>query len=402
MLAFFDALVNEEERSHNWYDTMSDDSDSPGSLLSDLASSDESLSGGVIWPASPFDYGPVDFMRYPYPDEEPGRATWDFMTPQERWDWHHGRRDWFYEDRESNRSSTPSSIETRNTSSFEPPWSDDSETERDAGFSVDEVEEELGEGDNETEGGGGRGTRKGRRYRSQGHSNHRRDCDKQTPKDNGKKAESCDSTTYQEKDVATTSRSGEKVKRKPGSKKRSSDREPPFKIIFRGPGSTSQKSNEGTSTQTACSLPDSQQPSTSAEAPAVPSGVPTGSHQTKEEHGNEEQRENNAEDSLKPIPPVRFYSSCQNSNNSVPTQLHTVETPSVSNGVKKKLCSQGQESAPSTSSGYETKLGTGENSDTTARPTCSGSQGLTASRKGKASSRKGKHVKRRCSNEGLP
>ena len=92
VLAFFDALVNEEERNLHGRDTLSVSSDHSGSrdsLLSELES-DDSFSD-IACPVR-------DFMRYPYPDEDPGRATWDFMTPQERWDWHHGRRDWYYED----------------------------------------------------------------------------------------------------------------------------------------------------------------------------------------------------------------------------------------------------------------------------------------------------------------
>lgn len=328
MLAFFDALVNEEVRGQNWPNSSSDEFDSPRSVTTDFPSSDDSLSRD-IWPVSPFDSSPIDFMRYPYPDEEPGRATWDFMTPQERWDWHHGRRDWYYENGDDeDRGTTPSSIETGTTSL----WSDGSEMEGDyngegackcairdaAGLSGDETEDES-EREEGTE--DGRGSRKGRCYRSQGRKKKERD--------------------------------GEMARRE------------------------FQRTVAIASLQS-CTLEDEQ---------------------TIVECSNKEQGENNTDDLPKSIPPVRFYSSCQKT---APAQPSSGETASGS--VKKKLCSQGGDNVPSTSSGTENKLGEG-GEQSCASPKASGSHSggreAAASTKGKAASRKGKHVKRR-SNEELP
>lgn len=326
MLAFFDALVNEEVRGQNWPNSSSDEFDSPRSVPTDFTSSDDSLSRD-IWPVSPFDSSPIDFMRYPYPDEEPGRATWDFMTPQERWDWHHGRRDWYYENGDDeDRDSTPTSIETGNSSS----WSESEMEEdydgggarkcssRDAGHSSDEAEDESVRGEG---GEDGRGSRKGRCYRSQG--------SKKTEKD------------------------GERAKRE------------------------FQKTVAIASLES-CTLEDEQ---------------------TIMEYGNKKQGENNTDDLPKSIPPIRFYSSCQKN---APAQPPSGETASGS--VKKKLCSQGGDNVPSTSSGTENKLSEGgEQPCASPKPSSSHSGGreAAASTKGKAASRKGKHVKRR-SNEELP
>lgn len=352
MLAFFDALVNEEVRGQNWPNSSSDEFDSPRSLLSDFSSSNDSLSR-EIWPVSPFDSSPIDFMRYPYPDEEPGRATWDFMTPQERWDWHHGRRDWYYENGdEEDRDTTPSSIETGNTSSFEPPWSDESEIEgdydgeeahkcssKDAGRSGDdEAEEESVRGEEAEDGGRssghGGGSRKGRCYRSQGNLN---------------------------------------------SKKTESDGE----IVSR----EFQKTVAITSLQP-CTLEDEQTTIASSPGNILPC-------QTERECGNKEQGENTTDGLPNSIPPIRFYSRQKNA----PTSGET-----ASGSIKKKLCSQVGDNVPSTSSGTENKLSEGrEQSCASAKASGSNSGGREAagSTKGKAASRKGKHVKRR-SNEELP
>ena len=153
VLAFFDALVNEEERGINLCDTpSSDDPVTPDSYLSDPPSSDDSFSD-LTFPMSPW-HSPADFMRYPYPDEEPGRATWDFMTPQERWDWHHGRRDWFYaEDGDDEGGSD----ETGSLTSGEPPSS----------------ENEM-EGEGEGEGTGRRGGEQGHKHANGDYSDNER------------------------------------------------------------------------------------------------------------------------------------------------------------------------------------------------------------------------------------
>ena len=88
-MAFFDALVNEEESR------SSDLSTTPEYVVEDCYSSDDS-------PPLPRRAGqnpcPFNFMQYPYPDEERGRATWYVTTPHERWDRHHGIREWYYGD----------------------------------------------------------------------------------------------------------------------------------------------------------------------------------------------------------------------------------------------------------------------------------------------------------------
>ena len=353
VLAFFDALVNEEERGlDSLCDSSSDDSDVPSSLLMD-PDSDDSFSD-ITFPM--FGDGPVDFMRYPYPDEEPGRATWDFMTPQERWDWHHGRREWYYADGED--ASTPS--ESGNSSSFEAPWSEDSDIERrdddareatreNASLSV--AEDKEGVKREHKEQGKGVVTENGPSSSSAHPSNS--ETERQTQKDahempqNKESSDSCESAQpgdckcCREKFRITI---GDETKRK---SKRTSEPESPFRILYIGGGSHQKETADH----------ESQQPSTSKETQAVngsaPDVVTTPFCHTKKACGDGEQGDG---DLFKSIPPVQFYSSRQTSSASLPPHAGAQNPSDSNNSIRKRLCSQGQENVPSTSSGCESML----------------------------------------------
>ena len=382
VLAFFDALVNEEE---SLCDSSSDDSDISSSLLMD-PDSDDSFSD-ITFPM--FGDGPVDFMRYPYPDEEPGRATWDFMTPQERWDWHHGRREWYYADGED--ASTPS--ETGNSSSFEAPWSEDSDMERGDDDGREATRESTGDGFSVTEGkeGAKRGdkeqgksvvTENGPSSSSARPSNS--ETERETQRDsnampqNNDSSNSCESAQpgnckcCREKFRITI---GEETKRK---SKRSSEPEPPFRILYIGGGSHQKETTTDH---------ESQQPSTSKETQAVNGSasdvVTTPLCQIKKARGNGEQ---GGGDLFKPIPPVQFYSSRQTSSSSLPPCTNTENTSVCNDSIKKKLCSQGQENVPSTSSSCETAP---QQAEGAAGSGSGGQYASSAAKKGKTSSRKG-------------
>ena len=445
MLAFFDALVNQEQRTRDQQDESS--SDSNDSFFNDTSSTDsfgDDIGDGDMLADLPFSRGPIDFMRYPYPDEEPGRATWDFMTPQERWDWHHGRRDWYYEDEGGEaRSGTLSSVETGNTSSFEPPWSDESEMEQDddgdvagesnvsvdEGGDVDLGEKNGGEEEKEKEEEEGKGgMRKGRRYRSGvGHSKSKNTQNDGTATSQERTTESSDlAAGAATACTASTSETG--VKRKPQqSRKRTSKQDAPINdmlFIDGAPCSSSQKSNEATPTQQQ-TVSDSEQPSTSTRGPQTgDSSETTPPRQGRKQRCDHERKQYTAEDFLKPIPATKFYSSRQNSNRSTPDQPPSSETSCSSNNnnrVQKKLCSQEHESsntlsssataansshseavrlaAGTTSGAYDLRNRRHSEPNDAVGSTCSGvregSRGNeTASRKSETSLRKGKRTKR--------
>jgi hypothetical protein len=393
VLAFFDALVNEEERGFSSLcDSSSDDSDAPSSLLMD-PDSDDSFTDISF----PFGDGPVDFMRYPYPDEEPGRATWDFMTPQERWDWHHGRREWYYADGED--ASTPSDV--GNSSSYEATWSDDSDIERedDGGdtaregashdFSVGEDEVRARGGDEKPRKGAVTGN--GECSSSQAHPSNG-ETERETQKDGDGRPQnsgSCESAQPGEckccrEKFRITIGEGESRRKS----KHTSEREPPFRILYIGGGSHEKKTTDN----------DFQQPSTSKETQAANGSasdvVTTSPIQTKKECGNEQQGDGCAVDLPKAIPPVQFYSSRQTSSAAVPPHTSTQSPLAVSsNGVKKRLCSQGLENVPSTSSGCEAEpMQTETQQAEGAAHFNSGCHYTTSAttKKGQKSSRKGK------------
>ena len=95
---------------------------------------------------------PRDFMRYPYGGHSPpDRATWDFMTPRERWEWYNGPYRGDLAEFDNSGSATPTSIETGNTSSFDPLFSDSGGSDsREDDFSSDPEEENNSESKQES------------------------------------------------------------------------------------------------------------------------------------------------------------------------------------------------------------------------------------------------------------